>query len=110
MNESSQIYITSLMGNSQKLDGGSMFGNVPRALWQQWVEVDDQHRIELACRCMLVEIGERKILCETGIGKFFEPKLAARFGVTQPDHVLLASLQEVGLTPEEIDYVILSHL
>ena len=103
------------MGNSQKLDGGSMFGNVPRALWSRWLEPDDLGRIPLACRALLIEIeknGEtQRVLCETGIGAFFEPKMAERFGVERPDeHVLLQSLSELGLKHEDIDVVILSHL
>ncbi len=43
----------SILGNSQRLDGGSMFGNVPRAMWQQWIAPDEQHRIPLACRALL---------------------------------------------------------
>jgi hypothetical protein len=44
------IKLWSLIGNSQKLDGGAMFGNVPRAMWSKWVEVDEDNRIDLACR------------------------------------------------------------
>ena len=70
----------SLTGNSQKLDGGAMFGNAPKGMWQKWVEVDEQNRIDLACRCLLVKEtlnnGEhRNILFEVGIGAFFEPKM-----------------------------------
>ena len=38
----------SILGNSQKLDGGAMFGNVPRAMWEKWIQPDEQHRIPLA--------------------------------------------------------------
>ena len=47
------IKLWSLTGNSQKLDGGAMFGNVPRAIWSKWVEVDEENRIDLACRALL---------------------------------------------------------
>ena len=43
----------SLLGNSQKLDGGAMFGNVPRAMWEHWIEPDADNRIPLACRALL---------------------------------------------------------
>jgi glyoxylase-like metal-dependent hydrolase (beta-lactamase superfamily II) len=59
---------------------------------------------------MLVRDGERNLLFETGIGTFFEPKLRERFGVVEDEHVLLSSLEEVGLTPADIDVVVLSHL
>jgi glyoxylase-like metal-dependent hydrolase (beta-lactamase superfamily II) len=104
------IKISSVEGNSQWLDGGAMFGNVPRALWEKWVEVDARSRIRLACRGLLIECDGLRILCETGIGAFFEPKLAERFGVAEKDHVLLASLAKLGLGDEDIDYVVLSHL
>jgi glyoxylase-like metal-dependent hydrolase (beta-lactamase superfamily II) len=102
--------ITGLEGNSQWLDGGAMFGNVPRALWERWVEVDAQSRIRLACRALLIEHEGTRILCETGIGAFFEPKLAERFGVHESEHVLLRSLAALGLSDADIDVVILSHL
>lgn len=106
-----EILVSDVLGNGQRLDGGSMFGNVPRVVWSKWIAPDEQGRIGLACRGMLVEIGEKKILCETGIGAFFEPKMAERFGVQTPQtHVLLESLSKRGISHEDIDYVILSHL
>ncbi len=88
-----------------------MFGNAPRAIWEKWCPADDQGRILLACRALLVEIQGFRILCETGIGAFFEPKLAQRFGVQKPDqHQLLENIQSLGLKEEDIDCVILSHL
>ncbi len=100
----------SILGNSQRLDGGAMFGNAPRALWQRWIEPDDLNRIPLACRAMLIEDDGRRILFETGIGAFFEPKLRARFGVVEEEHVLLKSLEAAGFSPSDIDVVVLSHL
>jgi glyoxylase-like metal-dependent hydrolase (beta-lactamase superfamily II) len=102
--------LTSLLGNSQRLDGGAMFGNAPRALWSQWIPPDERHRIPLACRCLLVRDGERHLLFEAGIGAFFDPKLKDRYGVVEDRHVLLDSLAAVGLTPENIDVVVFSHL
>lgn len=102
--------LTSLIGNSQWLDGGAMFGNAPKAMWSKWIEVDDDNRIPLACRALLIEEDDRKILLETGIGTFFEPKLRERFGIAEDNHVLLDSLASAGVTHEDIDIVILSHL
>ncbi len=105
------IKISSVEGNRQWLDGGSMFGNAPRSVWEKWTKVDRDGRIPLACRCLLIEVNNLKILCETGIGAFFEPKLAERFGVEKAqEHVLLNNLKKMGHEPESIDYVILSHL
>ena len=100
----------SILGNSQRLDGGAMFGNAPRALWRQWVEPDELNRIPLACRALLIEDGDRRILFETGIGAFFPPQLRDRFGVQEERHVLLDNLQKAGFTDGDIDCVVLSHL
>ena len=106
-----EIRISSLEGNRQKLDGGAMFGNAPRAVWSKWIEPDEKGRIPLACRCLLIETETEKILCETGIGAFFDPELAERYGVELPErHLLLESLHQYGLSHEDITSVILSHL
>jgi glyoxylase-like metal-dependent hydrolase (beta-lactamase superfamily II) len=101
----------SLLGNSQKLDGGAMFGNVPRGMWEKWIMPDVDNRIDLACRCLLVDdLDGKRVLFETGIGAFFEPKLKERFGVVESGHVLLDSLAQAGYSHEDIDVVVLSHL
>jgi glyoxylase-like metal-dependent hydrolase (beta-lactamase superfamily II) len=101
----------SVEGNRQRLDGGAMFGNVPRNLWAQWLVPDVENRLEFACRCLLVEdLDGRTVLFETGIGAFFNAKLRARYGVTQSEHVLLDSLAARGLRHEDVDVVVLSHL
>ena len=91
-----------------------MFGNAPRALWKRWIEPDEANRIPLACRAMLVEETRgsqvRRVLFETGIGAFFEPKMAQRFGVVEADHQLLKNLGEIGLSDADVDVVVLSHL
>ena len=103
--------LCSLLGNSQQLDGGAMFGNAPKALWSRWITPDEQNRIPLACRCLLVMgLDGRNVLFETGIGAFFEPALRERYGVVEPQHVLLDSLAKVGLSDADIDVVVLSHL
>ncbi len=100
----------SIPGNTQMLDGGAMFGNAPRPLWERWTRVDERHRIPLACRAMLIEDGDRKILFETGIGTFFPPALRERYGVVETSHVLLDNLARAGLSHEDVDVVVLSHL
>ena len=102
--------LTSVLGNSQRLDGGAMFGNAPKAMWERWIPPDERNRIPLACRCLLIRDGKRVILLETGIGAFFEPALRERYGVVEDSHVLLASLAAVGVTPDDVDVVVLSHL
>jgi len=101
----------SVLGNSQKLDGGAMYGNAPKALWQRWSPPDADGLIPLATRCLLVqEESGRNVLFETGIGAFFAPDLRARFGVVESNHVLLENLAALGFAPADIDIVVLSHL
>jgi glyoxylase-like metal-dependent hydrolase (beta-lactamase superfamily II) len=87
-----------------------MFGNAPKALWSRWITPDERNRIPLACRCLLVQEPDRNVMFEAGVGAFFEPKMADRFGIVETEHVLLNSLDSVGLTHEDIDVVVLSHL
>lgn len=101
----------SILGNSQKLDGGAMFGNAPRAVWASWLPPDEQNRVPLACRALLASpINGKTVLFETGIGAFFEPKLRERYGVVEDRHVLLDSLGTAGFAHEDIGVVVLSHL
>lgn len=105
------IRLWSIEGNRQALDGGAMFGNVPKAVWRRWLEPDEHNRVPLACRALLVSLGDgRRILFETGIGSFFEPRYRERYGVVETTHVLLDSLEAAGTSHEEIDAVVLSHL
>jgi glyoxylase-like metal-dependent hydrolase (beta-lactamase superfamily II) len=104
------MQLLSIEGNTQRLDGGAMFGNCPRPVWEKWAPPDERHRIPLACRALLVREPGRNVLLEAGIGAFFEPKLRERFGVQEDRHVLLDSLAKVGLAPEDVDVIVLSHL
>jgi glyoxylase-like metal-dependent hydrolase (beta-lactamase superfamily II) len=105
------MQVFSVEGNTQRLDGGAMFGNCPRAVWAGWAPPDEHNRIRLACRSVLIrEDAGRVVLIEAGIGAFFEPKMRERFGVQEPEHVLLRSLAKIGVRPEEVDVVVLSHL
>jgi glyoxylase-like metal-dependent hydrolase (beta-lactamase superfamily II) len=101
----------SLLGNSQKLDGGAMFGNAPRAVWGKWAPPDEHNRIDLACRALLASpLNGKTVLFETGIGAFFDPRMRERYGVQEARHVLLDSLRDAGFEHTDIDVVVLSHL
>lgn len=103
--------VWSIDGNAQRLDGGAMFGNVPRALWQDWLAPDERNLVSLACRGLLVDgLNGRTVLFETGIGAFFEPTLRQRFGVDGNSNRLPDSLAAAGFTAADIDAVVLSHL
>ncbi len=88
-----------------------MFGNVPRPLWERWIKPDERHRIPLACRALLATgLNGKNVLFETGIGAFFPPGMRDRYGVIEPEHVLLRNLEAVGMPHDQIDAVVLSHM
>ena len=75
------VDLYSVPSNIYKLDGGAMFGNAPKPLWQRWMPPDEQNRIRMATRPLLAVTGNAVILFEAGIGAYMEPKLKERFGV-----------------------------
>lgn len=98
-------------GNTQKLDGGAMFGNAPKLLWQRWIQADENNRIPLAARSLLwITDDNKKILFEAGVGAFFEPKFKERYCVLEDEHLLLKNLKKLEIKEEEIDAIVLSHL
>lgn len=102
--------ITPIETNHIRLDGGSMFGNTPKNLWQRWAKPDEQNRILLSCRCLLAKTKKgQNILFDVGTGDFFEPKLKERYGIEE-EGLLQKSLEQEGLSENDIDAVILSHL
>ncbi|MCF6247609.1 MAG: MBL fold metallo-hydrolase [Desulfobacula sp.] len=104
------IELAALKGNSLRLDGGAMFGNAPKALWQRWIDVDENNLIPIGSRALLVKTSDVIVLFETGAGAYLSPELKKRFQVVESDHVLLSSLKAQGLGHEDITHVILSHL
>jgi glyoxylase-like metal-dependent hydrolase (beta-lactamase superfamily II) len=98
-------------GNRLSLDGGAMFGNAPKGLWSRWLIPDDQNRVRLASRALLVQTsGGQNILFEAGTGVFFEPKLKMRYGIDEVEHKLLENLALAGCREADIDAIVLSHL
>jgi len=93
-----------------KLDGGSMFGNAPKALWSRWMHPDDRNMIDIGSRALLIETQDHNILFETGTGAYLSPDMKKRFQVVENHHVLLESLEKKGLGHNDITHVILSHL
>ncbi|MFA5906135.1 MAG: MBL fold metallo-hydrolase [Desulfobacula sp.] len=104
----SEFRFTALEGNSMKLDGGAMFGNAAKAQWNRWMPSDDCNMIPIGSRSLLIETRHHKILFETGT--YLSPDMKERFRITENHHVLLASLDRVGLKHDDISHVILSHL
>lgn len=91
------------------LDGGAMFGVVPKVLWQEKIPADFQNRIPLSLRSMLIRGEGRTILIDTGIGDKWPTKQAEMFGIEQPAHPLVAALALKGVTPEEVTDIIITH-
>lgn len=93
-----------------RLDGGAMFGVVPRNLWSRACPPDEQNRIRMNMNCVFVEAGAEKILIETGIGEKWSAKHTAMYGITR-ERSLAESLRAIaGVGPDEITIVINTHL
>lgn len=101
--------IFALSDGTFALDGGQMFGAVPKALWEKKMPADHRNRVRLALTCLLVRTGEHNVLVETGVGDKFEPKFRDIYAI---DHstTLPSELKKLGLAPEDIDVVINTHL
>ncbi len=92
-----------------RLDGGAMFGIVPRPLWEKIAPPDERNRIRLALTTLLIRTGRKNILVDSGIGTRRDARFADMYGIEHPPTVP-ESLRRIGLGPEEIDLVVLSHL
>jgi glyoxylase-like metal-dependent hydrolase (beta-lactamase superfamily II) len=90
------------------LDGGSMFGVVPKTLWSKLIEPDSRNRIPEACNCVLLERDGQRVLIETGFGDGWNEKEVDMFGMN--GLTILDALQEKNIEPDSIDTIILSHL
>jgi glyoxylase-like metal-dependent hydrolase (beta-lactamase superfamily II) len=90
------------------LDGGAMFGVVPRPLWEKKMPPDARNRIMLSMNCLVIRAGGKRILVETGAGGKMDSKLRDIYGLDGP--FLLDGLRTLGLRPEDIDLVINTHL
>ena len=93
-----------------RLDGGAMFGVVPRVMWEQRHTPDAQNRIVLALRCLLAESGDRRVLVDCGAGDRWAEKQRGIFLFDRRPGQLLAELAEAGVAPESVTDVVLTHL
>lgn len=98
-----------LDGGTFRLDGGAMFGVVPKVLWDKKSPPDESNRIRLRANSLLVRAGRKNIVIETGNGTIWEPKQRAIFSIQDGDP-LVESLRKFGVKPEQIDLVINTHL
>jgi glyoxylase-like metal-dependent hydrolase (beta-lactamase superfamily II) len=99
--------LTVLSDGPYWLDGGAMFGVVPKPLWSKKIQADDQNRITLGLNSLLIRTGDQTVLVETGIGPKLNDKAKAIYG-HEPQ--LIDSLAAANVAPDEIDVVINTHL
>ncbi len=92
-----------------KLDGGAMFGVVPKPLWERTNPADNKNRIEMSTRCLLIEEGERLILIDTGMGNKQSDKFFGHYGLFG-NHSLNQSLKKAGFHKDDITDVFFTHL
>ena len=91
------------------LDGGAMFGVIPKSIWQKWYPCNEKNLCNLAMRCLLVDDGKYKILIDTGIGNKQDNKFFGYYYLNG-DQSLAESLKTINIHPDEITHVILTHL
>src|SRR5215472_13983938 len=90
-------------------DGGTLFGVVPRALWERRKPADERNLVRAACVGAVIRHRGRTIVCETGMGTKLSEKQARQFHVWEADG-LLGSLGRLGVRPDEVDLVLTTHL
>jgi glyoxylase-like metal-dependent hydrolase (beta-lactamase superfamily II) len=89
------------------LDGGAMFGIIPKPLWEKKIPPDEQNRIPMATNCLLLQDGKQTVLIDCGMGTKWADKQAAQFKV---ETTLEQNLQAVGVAPADITDLVLTHL
>ncbi len=109
VHRSHTMKLTTINTGFFKLDGGAMFGIVPKKLWNRMNAADDNNMCTWAMRCLLIETGDRKILVDTGIGDKQDEKFRSYFEPHGEDS-LLGSVENTKLSAEDITDVFLTHL
>ena len=107
-----RIRIHALEAGLQRLDGGAMFGVVPKPLWEKRIGADESNRIPLALRCLLVETPGALVLVDSGIGNKEDEKFREIYGVENEGHPTRVedALRAAGFAPEDVDVVLSTHL
>lgn len=101
--------IFSIVENSFKIDGGAMFGVVPKIIWERLVPADEFNRVKLDLNLLLVKTEGENVLIDAGMGDALSEKHKKIYGVEKPSE-LERKFSELNLTPDQIDLVILTHL
>ena len=103
------IHVTPILGGHIRLDGGAMFGVVPRPLWERAAPPDERNRVANACRCLLIRTSEATVLVDTGCGDRFDAHSRDIFAVDVTIS-LAANLAAAGVALEDVTHVLLTHL
>ncbi|MGB3529469.1 MAG: MBL fold metallo-hydrolase, partial [Saprospiraceae bacterium] len=98
-----------ILAGTLKLDGGAMFGVVPKKIWSKLMPPDDQNLCTWSMRCLYIEDDGKKILVDTGLGDKQDPKFLAHYEPAG-DILISDALRKNGISPDEITDVILTHL
>ena len=93
-----------------RLDGGAMFGVVPRVVWEKVCPPDNLNRIKLTANCLFIETPNERILVETGIGEKWSEKQSAMYGISRERPLAQTLFEKTGCAPEEITIVVNTHL
>ncbi|MCA1032393.1 MBL fold metallo-hydrolase [Bacillus timonensis] len=105
-----EMSLTWLNGGVTHLDGGAMFGVVPKPLWEKKYHVNEKNQIELRTDPILIQIDGKNILIDSGIGNNkMSDKLKRNFGVLE-ESAVESSLDKLGLSTEDIDFVLMTHM
>lgn len=109
MLELGPLRVEAIEDGAFSLDGGAMFGVIPRALWEKQLTADARNRVRLTARCLLVRTAGRVVLVDTGMGDDWSEKQRDQFALDR-SATLLSQLAARGLAPEEVTDVVLTHL
>jgi glyoxylase-like metal-dependent hydrolase (beta-lactamase superfamily II) len=101
--------IYSFVERKFKLDGGTMFGVVPKKIWGRFMEVDEDNLVPMHTNLFVVDTGEQRFLCDTGLGTLLSKKEAKIYAAFE-DSAIETGLSQLGFTTDDIDFVLLSHL
>jgi glyoxylase-like metal-dependent hydrolase (beta-lactamase superfamily II) len=108
------LVVHAIQAGGQKLDGGAMFGVVPKPLWERRIPADERNRIQLGMRCLLVEHTSGLVLIDTGAGNKEDEKFKDIYGIENAGAdgrtALEDGLQAIGVRPDDVAIVINTHL
>ena len=106
--------VHAIQAGGQQLDGGAMFGVVPKTLWERRLPADSRNRIPMGMRCLLVEHDSELVLIDTGLGNKENAKFHDIYGIENTGHfgptALEDGIREAGFTPDDVTVVINTHL